>query len=39
MQVRYQTALLPELVVAVPLGEVGTRIIRKDFEVVNTFFS
>ncbi len=39
MQVRYQTALLPELVVAVSLGEVGRQIIRRDFEVVNTFFS
>ena len=37
MQVRYQTALLPELF-AFPLG-VGGDSIRRDFEVVNTFFS
>ena len=39
MQVRYQTALLPELVFAVPLGVSAGMSIRKDFEVVNTFFS
>ena len=38
MQVRYQTALLPELF-AFPLGGVGGDSIRRDFEVVNTFFS
>ena len=38
MQVRYQTALLPELVIASPLGAAGLSI-RRDFEVVNTFFS